>query len=798
MLSNYFKIAWRNLLRDRQFTLLNLIGLSTGLACTLLIYLWVSDEMSVDKFNQHDSRLFTVMKNFPNSEGAIETHEYTQGLLAQSLANEMPEVQYAVAVRAADMGIISSSDKHVKATPHFVSKDFFNIFSYHILDGDPKAALTGPSGVLLSDRLALKLFNTTKNLVGKPLQWEGNSEFNGPYRVAGVFEAPPSNASDQFDFLFSMDLFLTKEAEDVAFWGSNSMTTYLLLKEGVDPTTFNKKIASFARDKVKLLYKDRDMAKWEGNLFIQRYSERYLHNRFYNGVQSGGRIEYVRLFSIVAIFILVIACINFMNLSTAKASRRIKEVGIRKVVGAQRGTLTLQYMGESLLMAFLSALIAIVLVELLMPAFKMITGKDLGLHFDLGMILAILMITLITGLIAGSYPALYLSGFRPALVLKGKMTNSAGESWIRKGLVVFQFSISVILIVSVTVVYKQMQLIQTKNLGYSRDNIIHFSNEGKLRTGSETFLTEIKKINGVVSASTMDGDMTGTYSQGGSWINWEGKDPHQGLEFEGLDLDYGMMELLGLQMKEGRMFSKQFASDSASVIFNETAIAAMKLKDPIGKIVDVWGKNKKIIGVVKDFHFTSLYKKVTPFFFRCYQDNRNIFVKIRSGKEKETIAAIEKFYKQFNQGLTFEFKFLDEDYQALYASEQRVSVLSRYFAAIAIIISCLGLFGLAAFTAQKRQKEIGIRKVVGASVSNVVLLLSKDFLKLVLIAVAISFPLSWWLMHRWLESFAYRIDISVMIFVLAGASVMMITIVTISFQSVWAAMMNPVNSLRSE
>jgi len=256
--------------------------------------------------------------------------------------------------------------------------------------------------------------------------------------------------------------------------------------------------------------------------------------------------------------------------------------------------------------------------------------------------------------------------------------------------------------------------------------------------------------------------------------------------------------LLGLQMKEGRMFSKQFAADSASVVFNETAIAAMKLKDPVGKIVDVWGKNKKIIGIVKDFHFTSLYKKVTPFFFRCYQDNRNIFVKIRSGKEKETIAAIEKFYRQFNQGLPFEFKFLDEDYQALYASEQRVSVLSRYFAGIAIIISCLGLFGLAAFTAQKRQKEIGIRKVIGASVSNVVLLLSKDFLKLVLIAVIISFPLSWWLMHRWLESFAYRIDIGVMIFVLAGASIIMIALLTISFQSIRAAMMNPVKSLRTE
>ncbi|MBS1597378.1 MAG: ABC transporter permease [Bacteroidetes bacterium] len=798
MFRNYFKIAYRNLIRDRQFTLLNMVGLSTGLACALLIYLWLTDEMSVDKFNNNDDRLFAVMKLSPNSEGTIELREETQGLLAQSMSNELPEVQYAVAVRQADIGVISSSDKHVKATPHFVGKDFFNIFSYHIVDGNIKKTFSGIYGVMLSDKLALKLFNTTKGLVGKTLEWQGNSEFNGVYQVAGVFEAPPSNATDQFDFLFTMDLYLTKESEDVAYWYSNSMNTYVLLKNGVDVNQFNKKIKNFTQEKIKSLYKNDPTAKWEGDLFVQRYSERYLHNRFENGVQSGGRIEYVRLFSVIAIFILIIACINFMNLSTAKATRRMKEVGIRKVVGAQRGSLILQYISESMTMAFLSLILAIVFVVALLPAFRSITGKNITLDFNAGFILIVIAITFVTALISGSYPALYLSGFKPVLVLKGKLNTSAGESWIRKGLVIFQFAISVVLIVSVIVVYKQMKLIQTKNLGYNKDNIIHFSNEGKLLKGSDAFLAEIKKINGVVSASSMEGNMTGRYSQGGSWINWEGKSPQEGLEFEGLDMDYGMMEMLGLQMKEGRMFSTKFGSDSMSVVFNETAIAAMRLKDPIGKIVDVWGKNRKIIGVVKDFHFASLYKKVTPFFFRCYQNNSNIYVKIRAGKEKETIAALDKSYREFNQGLPFDFKFLDEDYQALYASEQRVSVLSRYFAGIAIIISCLGLFGLAAFTAQKRQKEIGIRKVVGASVQNVVMLLSKDFIKLILIAVLIAFPFSYWIMHRWLESFAYRVQIDAIIFIVAGASIILITLLTISFQSIKAAMMNPVKSLRTE
>jgi len=434
----------------------------------------------------------------------------------------------------------------------------------------------------------------------------------------------------------------------------------------------------------------------------------------------------------------------------------------------------------------------------LLPVFTAITGKQLVLNFNFSFIISILLITFITGIISGSYPALYLSGFRPALVLKGKLNASSGESWVRKGLVVFQFAISVILIISVMVVYKQMVLVQTKNLGYNKDNIIRIPNEGKLREGLATFLTEVKNIPGVVAVSSVEGDLLGNPGHSGGGISWEGKDPNLGIEYYGIGVDYDFMEMLGLKMKDGRTFSKEFGSDSSKVIFNESAIAAMGLKSPIGKTVSLWGQKKQIVGIAKDFHFESLYKKVAPFFFYYSPNNDNVLIKLKAGTERETLARLEKFYKQFNQGLPFEYKFLDEDYQALYASEQRVAVLSRYFAVIAIIISCLGLFGLAAFTAQKRQKEIGIRKVVGASVSNVVVLLSGDFLKLVLIAVLIAFPLAWWAMNKWLEGFAYRIHIDVNLFLIAGFTTILITLLTISFQSIKAAIANPVKSLRTE
>jgi ABC-type antimicrobial peptide transport system permease subunit len=804
MFQNNFKLAWRNFLKSKQFSLLNLAGLSTSLACVLLIFLWVNDELHVDKFNAKDARLYEVLKKNRDGNGSIQIGKHTQGTLASAMAAELPEIEYAVPVRIdRNTSILSSGETHIKVQHEFAGKDFFKVFSYPLVSGNNQE-VSGVSGIFLSDELALKLFNTT-NIVGKTVSWnykEGDVDFSGPYTVSGVYESPPSNATNQFDMLLPFDLYAKKHEGgmgDVTFWGSNMVTTFIILKPGTNINAFRNKIKDFSRQKIKSLYAGNDdMQKWEGDLFVRRYSDAYLYNNYVNGVQAGGRIEYVTLFSIIALFILIIACINFMNLSTARAAGRMKEVGIRKIAGAPRSLLLLQYMIESMIMAFLSILIAIVLASLLLPVFKEITGKELSVSFSARFILSALSIAIITGIIAGSYPALYLSRFKPALVLKGKLNASVSESIIRKGLVVFQFAVSIVLIIGLMVVHRQMQLIQTKNLGYDKDNIIRFSGEGKLKDHPQAFLTEVKNIPGVINAAGMEGDFLGHAGHSGGGIGWDGKDPNLTLQYYGVSGDYNFMELLGLKIEEGRSFSAKFGSDSSSVIFNQSAIAAMGIKNPVGKTVSLWGHKKQIIGIVKDFYFESLYKKVGPAFLEYSPTNESFLVKIKEGTETETIARLAKFYKSFNEGLPFDYKFLDDDYQAMYASEQKVATLSKYFATIAIIISCLGLFGLAAFTAQKRQKEIGVRKVVGASVRNIAVLLSKDFLKLVLIAILIAFPLAWWAVHQWLEGFAYRINIDPGTFFIAGTVIIFFTLFTVSFQAIKAAVANPVKSLRTE
>jgi ABC-type antimicrobial peptide transport system permease subunit len=797
----YIKIAWRNLLKHRQFTLLNLLGLSTGLTCALLIYLWVQDEWSIDTFNKKDNQLYQVIKTSHNDDGSIETHETTPGLLAQSMANEIPEIEYAVPVVVMDdygenRGIMTADNKVVKASAQFGGKDYFNVFSYRLLHGNKNGMLAEPHGVVLSDQLAKKLFNTTNNLVGKTITWDQGDKLNGEYTITGIFEAPPANASVQFDCLFSFDHYYNTFNEQYGLnkWNSNNPHTYVIIKNGTDVTQLNKKIKDFTKVKYKQAHGD-DGLKYEGDIFLQRYSTKHLYNHYENGVITGGRIEYVRLFSIIAVFILLIACINFMNLATAKAAGRLKEVGIKKVTGASRQSLIAQYLGESILLSLFSLFIALVLIVLLLPSFNAITGKQLHLVFNTRLLLAIAGITTLTGIVAGSYPALYLSGFNPITILKGQIKTSVSELWIRKGLVVFQFALSAIFIISVLVVYKQMQLIQTRNLGYNKDNIIRFANEGNLRNGLTPFLTELKRLPGVLNASSMSGNFTGNHSGGGG-INWEGK--QKSIEFDGVDAGYDLFETMGLQMVQGRAFSRQFGADSNAVIFNEAAITAMGLTNPVGKMVTMWGKKKQIIGVVTNFHFESLYNHVGPFFIRYGHDNENVIVKIKAGQERATIAQVKALYARFNQGLDLEYAFLDDDYRKLYAAEERVAVLSRYFAGLAILISCLGLFGLAAFTAQKRQKEIGIRKVVGATVQHIVLLLSKDFLKLVALAVLIAFPLAWWLLNYWLHNFAYRVSIGAGLFVVSAVAILLITVTTISFQAIKAAVINPVKSLKTE
>ncbi|HEY4656677.1 MAG TPA: ABC transporter permease [Cyclobacteriaceae bacterium] len=795
MFRHNFLISYRNFMRYKSSFLINLIGLSTGLACALLIYLWVYDEMSIDQFHEKGDRLYQVLKNTPQADGTVQTLEYTPSMMAQTLAEDFPEVEYATSVHHRDKGSISVDDKQVKAKHIFADKNFFIVFSYKLLEGSTEKSFADKYGVLLSDQLAIKLFGTTENVIGKTITWEWWDRFNGSYIVSGIFETPPSHSSFQFDLIFTHTLWADTNSNNYN-WVSNNANTYLVLKKGTDAKQFAEKVRDYSKAKYEKIY-GKDGLQWEGLVVLQRYVDHYLYGNFENGVQTGGKIQYVRLFSIIAIFILVIACINFMNLSTARASRRMKEVGIKKVVGAQRSSIIVQHISESIFMTGLSLMAAALLVYLLLPPFKIITGKEFNLTFDSTLLLFMAGITILTGLVSGSYPALYLSGFRPAVVLKGLLKTSAGESWIRQGLVVFQFVVSVTLIVSVVVVFKQIQFIQAKNLGYDKENIITFTNEGKLRKSITTFLTEVKKIPGVVNASSMMGDLVGN-NGGGGGIDWEGKDPNDGIEFSGLYIDYELIEMLGLKMEEGRTFSDKVGSDRNKVIFNATAIDMMKLKDPVGKNVNMWGEEVEIVGVVKDFHYESLYQNVGPLFLRCSEFNGNTLIKIKTGEERKTIDRINKFYESFTNGLVFDYHFLDQDFETLYAAETRVSILSKYFAGIAVLISCLGLFGLANFTAERRIKEIGIRKILGCSELGIVRMLSGDFTKMVLLSIIIALPLSYFIANRWLESFAYRIDLKWWFFIGAGLAALIIAWLTVGLQTVRAARANPTECLKME
>jgi predicted permease len=782
------KIAWRNLLRDKQFTLLNVLGLSAGLACALLIFLWISDELSYDKFFANDNRLYKLFELRSNASGDISYSEESSGRLSEAVKAAVPEVEYASALAPpgwSAQNTLSANEKNIKASGQYAEKDYFNIFSFPLIEGNSNKVLADNNSIVISDELGLKLFGTTTNIIGKPILIHFDSDTT--FFVSGVFKKMPANSSQQFDFVLSFDYFKTVMPW-VTQWRSTGPQNFVLLKAGADINAFNRNIRNIINKN------SNDTAT---KIVAIKFSDVYLHDTYNGNVQNGGRMEYVKLFSLLAVFVMLIACINFMNLSTAKAARRFKEVGIKKVVGAERSQLIFQFLTESLLLTAVAMLLAIFIAALLLPAFNSITGKNIVLHFTWQMIAAIICIALITGFIAGSYPALYISKFNPLSILKGKLNTSTAELLSRRGLVVFQFTLSTVLIVAVCIIYQQIQFIQKTDPGYNKNNVMRLSAEGSLANKQDAFIAELKKIPGVANASATRHRMVGhNYATNG--LNWQGKPTDDNTFFEGFETAYGFVETMGMHIKEGRSFSGNFGTDSSAIVLNEAAVNAMHLKNPVGQMVQLYGKNMQVIGIVKDFHFESMHAAIKPSFIVLVPKRTTIVASINSNNQQSTINAIQHLYERFNPGFPFTFNFLDEAYQQQYESETRVSSLSKYFAGLAIIISCLGLFGLAAFTAQKRRKEIGIRKVVGASVSDITTMLSKDFLRLVVISLLIAFPTSWWLMNNWLQSFAYRINITPWIFIIAGIAVIMITLVTISFQSIKAAIANPVKSLRTE
>lgn len=785
MIKHNLTLIYRNALRAKSFFLINLFGLAVGMACTLLIYLWVRDEINKDKFNENDHRLFQVMSNQQYDE--IVTFPNTQGLLAETLEAEIPEIESATATTWVNSFTLSIDDHSVKADGFYVSSNYFKTMSYPLVAGQKEQVLTDQNSIVISRELAIKLFSTEKDVIGKTLEWQHEKSF----QVTGIFDKVPSS-SLQFDFVLSYEQFKL-DNKWILDWGNSGPYTYVTLREGSSVEEVNVKIKDFVKGRPG------DDEKSTNTFFLRPFSDSYLYSRYENGKIAGGRIEYVRLFSIIAVFILLIACINFMNLSTARASRKAKEVGIKKSIGAIRQSLVIQYLSESLVTALVALLIAALAVWTLLPSFNLITSKHiLFLLSDYELLFWMIGIALFTGLLAGSYPAIFLSGFKPTDVLKGVMKGSWSELWARKGLVVFQFFLSVVLIVSVLVIYKQIEFVQTKNLGYNKDNLIRMPIEGKVASSLDAFLNEVKRIPGVVNASSLAHTLTGTRNSTNG-LTWEGNEEEKIL-FEYMRVNYDVIETLGVELTDGRSFSKDFPTDTAAIIFNEAAINAMGLQDPLGKVIKLWDKREsKIIGIVKDFHFQSLHDAVTPLFIILRPDDtRNVMIRLAEGKEENTLKSLGEFYSSFNPGFTFDYQFQDVQYARLYAAEQRVAFLSGCFAVIAILISCLGLFGLANFTAERRLKEIGIRKTLGSSSKSIVLLLTGDFTRMVLLSIVLGLPFSYWAVTQWLAQFAFHIELSIWYFLIAGAIAMLIAWLTVASQAIRAAHVNPVNCFRTE
>lgn len=784
MLKHHILLALRNFKKHKSSFLINLVGLAAGLTCSMLIYLWVNDEMNMNKFHEKESQLYQVMEHQQYAEDVMTTTS-TPGLLSETLMSDIPEIEYAITTTWINSYTLSIDDNDVKARGYHVSPDYFNVFSFPLSQGSADQVLTDKNSIVISESLAVKLFTNANEAVGNSVELQHDKS----YIVSGVYADMPNNSSIKADFVLSFEKYKDNN-EWVTNWGSNGPSTYVTLQKGTDAQAVSDKIANIVLDKNE---------QSNVTLFLQRYSERYLHGRYENRKLSGGRIEYVQLFSIIAIFILVIACINFMNLSTARASRRAKEVGIKKAVGAHQRSLISQFLTESIITSLTASLFSLLVVVLFLPQFNEITDKEIVLQFDWSLIAIFLGITLFTGLFAGSYPAFYLAAFNPVQVLKGVVRGSAGEIWARKGLVIFQFTLSIILIVAVVVVYQQIEFVQNKNLGYDKDNLIRFDLNGRADEHLETFTQELKNIPGVVNASSIGHNFIGR-NNNTSGLQWEGKHPDDLILFENFRVDYDFIETVGIEMIEGRTFSKEFSADTTKIIFNEKAIEIMGLENPIGQVITLWDEYQlEIIGVAKDFNFQSLHEEVAPAFFRLSSVYTwNMMVKIESGQEKATIKRLQDFHSEFNPGFTLDFEFMDQQYALQYAAEQRVATLSKYFAGFAILISCLGLFGLATFTAQRRLKEIGVRKALGSSATRIVYLLTSEFTKLVGISILIALPVSYLIGHQWLTRFAYRIDLNIWFFVGAGFTALIIAWLTVSTQAIKAAKSNPAECLKDE
>ena len=786
MLKNYLKVAFRNLWKNRGFSAINITGLAIGMASAILILLWIQNEVSYDQFHEKKARIYETW-NRANFSGALHSWNTTPKVMASALQRDLPEVEHTCRVNWPSHFLFTVGDKRLTVQGNIVDSVFLDVFSFPLLRGNRLTALSDPYSIVLTETLAKEFFGN-EDAIGKVIRIENKDN----YTVTGVMKDLPNNTRFNFRFLVPWSC-LRRAGDDDNEWGNNSTRTYVLLKPNATLASVAPKLLH-----LKLRY-DNSEKNWEN--FLYPISRWRLYSSFDGNVETGGRIEFVRLFGIIAAFILLIACINFMNLSTARSEKRAKEVGIRKVVGAPRVALISQFIGESILLSFLAGVIAIVIVQLSLRGFNQLTDKRL--HIEYGnpyFWLSGLAFILLTGILAGSYPAFFLSSFQPVKVLKGTFKAVNALITPRKVLVVLQFTFAIVLIICTIIVKQQIGHARDRETGYEKNNLIYHFLTGDIEKNYRPIKNELLSSGVATSVTKTSSPLTDNYSD--SWgFEWPGKDPNDKTDFNRFCADEGLAKTAGLHFVKGRDFDLSgYPTDSLGMILNEAAAKAMHLTDPVGVTIKDNGKSWHVVGIISDFIIESPYYPVRPM---VIEGSKGWFMVMHiklnpNNSTAQNLKNAEAIFKKYNPQYPFEYNFVDDDYAKKFADEKRTGTLAALFAGLTIFISCLGLFGLATYMAENRVKEIGVRKVLGASVAGIATLLSREFLKLVIISFMIAAPLAWWAMYKWLQGYPYRVDIQWWVFALAGLLTVVIAVITVSYQAIRAAVSNPAKSLRSE
>ncbi|UAM98891.1 ABC transporter permease [Polaribacter litorisediminis] len=779
MIESYFKLTWRNIKANKALSFLNILGLTSGLFCFLLIYLWISSENSINKYHDNNDDLYAVY--LTTSEGANYGYG-TPSLLYKELKEKVPEIQGATAMSNNNRNYtFSNGQKILKQKGKFVSNDYFNMFSFKIIEGNVSNPLGTPNTIAISKNMAELFFEDAKSAIGKTLNYENTKILE----VTLVFEVANINTTENSDFYLSFDS-LFAESPWMSDWKNLGTNTFVQLTKGTDAKQVEQKLKPFLQE-----YQLGELA-----IQLQPYADTYLYADLENG---SGKIEYVRLFGIIAFLIMLIASINFMNLASAGSVKRAKEIGVRKVLGAEKSSLIGQFLGEAILLSFSSLFFALLFIALVLPVFNQITDKNIGLEsLPATTWIMLILITFLTGLLSGSYPAFLLSSFKVTDIFKKKIETSSRTKWIRKALVVFQFTISVIFISSMLIISKQLDYVQTKDIGFERENLLAITLSKDLQKNFDAFKTDALQISGVNSVTKTSHVLLGEYGTSPEVI-WNGKSDDDGSLFTGMAGSTDFIKTYGARLLMGRDLIHN-NPDNIEYLINESAMKQMNMEDPIGQSLSFWGNSGTIVGVVKDFHFSSMKESIFPLIIRSegYAEFNTAFIKYTTDNVEQTLASLESLHSRLNPAFPFEYKFMDSEYDKLYKSESMFYTLSTFFSILAILISCLGLFGLVIFTAEQRTKEIGMRKVVGASVFEITSLITKDFIKLILVGIVIGVPIAWYFMNTWLTDYEYRIDMPWWIFIATGVLIISISLLTISYESIKAALANPVKSLRNE